>query len=1019
MGYPSKGQGAGKSKDLQKGSPGAFDKGLKGKASKGSETKGSRDGKSLTPDLKGKGKPFPTPDKGKGKPFPTPDKGKGKPFPTPDKGKGKPFKGKGKPLGKKGEGKEASKDETPKTTTTPDSPKDDQKTEEPGATMPEKPAPKETATSAPLPPTLASGFGGMTEDDRGKLPIQILSEHESKVKAWVKTLDGPAVVKNLKVATAHPYYDQFVSKFHKTNFGAGGRDDLVEFDNWLKKMEISEKRTSPSPLSVATSEPAEPAKAAPKPARGKGKGSAPAEPGSAKASVPRPDVSDDATSTSKVPDDALPKLTPDQQNAYKNYWKKFSNPDLGEVSTSPAMPATTPPEGTGTPLPSPPTSASSSPPAVTPECKKPAGILRRSTSVMSDGTGDVPMTPLVDAMTSIDELPPDERKRQREALRRRMQQGGWDRPLLGLRPGLLQKYQNAVTADEKFALLKAFMLDPVSMAEMTIEASYAEMSKEEDKAKWVELPLCQLRQEFTSEAEQRFLQEKIINVQAGRCHPQDFTGEDTEMRLYWVFREGSGVSKQSREVGTKVTGKGSVPANKAARAAIADTLVGRAAEFSRKGAPSADSGKGSKGKTKTGKAGGKTKSTSTRKAAKELSEDDRKKKEFKAKLEACGKLASNARAAAESLKSSGIPHQEAIIAQLGATYKDLTALVEKISDMIFKAEPFDSYSKLLEAKESVLEACKAAEKRKHEKAAAKAKGAPAPKKPKVKEEWAPAAKPEADAEWPEDWPEEFEEDPDIDGEEYPEDEWDTEGIFPDVMHTTHLALAPDVITSCLLDWSDDSSYFAGGSRDRRLNEMWQSYRSWCESQSYPMGERAQRKLFTSSVLKPDHGQYTEISQKVLNASAARYMLFWISSIAKQFAEWSQADSDMYRAGATAGLAEMEVVMLESARFHTNSQWEKLEQCYLLYRAASSKLGVLSLEKGLTRWRQRPKSHSLEHGVYDFWKANMRYMANYLDEDFVRRSKQLAIKASPKYVSRHVLFRYSIAATLRWTQMLPE
>ena len=186
--------------------------------------------------------------------------------------------------------------------------------------------------------------------------------------------------------------------------------------------------------------------------------------------------------------------------------------------------------------------------------------------------------------------------------------------MAGLRPGLLQKYQNAVTADEKFALLKAFMLDPVSMADVTIEASYAEMSKEEDKAKWVELPLCQLRKEFTSEAEQRFLQEKIINVQAGRCHPQDFTGEDTEMRLYWVFREGSGVSKQSREVGTKVTGKGSVPANKAARAAIADTLVGRAAEFSRKGAPSADSGKGSKGKTKTGKAGGKTKSTSTRKA---------------------------------------------------------------------------------------------------------------------------------------------------------------------------------------------------------------------------------------------------------------------------------------------------------------------------------------------------------------------------------------------------------------------
>ena len=38
---------------------------------------------------------------------------------------------------------------------------------------------------------------------------------------------------------------------------------------------------------------------------------------------------------------------------------------------------------------------------------------------------------LVQAMTSIDDLPLDERKRQREALRRRMQQGGWDHPLLG------------------------------------------------------------------------------------------------------------------------------------------------------------------------------------------------------------------------------------------------------------------------------------------------------------------------------------------------------------------------------------------------------------------------------------------------------------------------------------------------------------------------------------------------------------------------------------------------------------
>lgn len=127
----------------------------------------------------------------------------------------------------------------------------------------------------------------------------------------------------------------------------------------------------------------------------------------------------------------------------------------------------------------------------------------------------------------------------------------------------------------------------------------------------------------------------------------------------------------------------------------------------------------------------------------------------------------------------------------------------------------------------------------------------------------------------------------------------------------------------------------------------------------------------------------------------------------------------YRAGAAAGLSEMERVMLEGNRFLTNAQWRCLEQGYLLYRAASSKLGGLCVAKGVARWRQRPKSHSLEHATYDFGLMNMKYCANYLDEDFVRRSKHLAIKSTPKFVSRHVLFRYSIAASLLWTDMKPE
>eukprot|EP00435_Cladocopium_sp_Y103_P060416 s132_g22.t1 len=476
---------------------------------------------------------------------------------------------------------------------------------------------------------MASGFGGMTEDDVGKSPVQILNEHDSKVKKWVKTLDGPSVVKNLKVATSHPYYDKFISQFSKKNFGAGGRDDLVEFDSWLKKVEISEKRnTTPSPPSVPTPEES-PSKDTPPPTvRGKGKGSVPGEP------VPK---TRDESSTSKVPDDALPKLTPEQQKAYQTYWKKFSSQNLGSSEEKAPRPA----------------------------------IVRRSTSVMSDGEGDA-----------------------------------------------------AVTADEKFALLKAFLLDPTSMSDITIESHYVEKAKEEDKSKWREVSLSTLRKEFTSPAEQRFLQEKIVNAQPGRQHPQS---DDPEMRLYWVFREGSAASSTTKEVGTALRGKGAVPANKAARTSVADSLLGRAADFGRKGAPSTDVG--SKGKT--GKAGGKTRNP-TKKAA---------------PFESYAKL---------------LEEKEPLLeAQLQLSKCKL---------------PIPSLTATCDVWRSGLDRSKAAEKRKADKAAAKAKGAPAPKRSKVKQEApatpaAPAA--EADAEWPEDWPEDFEDENEIDGEELQEDqEWE-------------------------------------------------------------------------------------------------------------------------------------------------------------------------------------------------------------------------------------------------------
>lgn len=114
------------------------------------------------------------------------------------------------------------------------------------------------------------------------------------------------------------------------------------------------------------------------------------------------------------------------------------------------------------------------------------------------------------------------------------------------------------------------------------------------------------------------------------------------------------------------------------------------------------------------------------------------------------------------------------------------------------------------------------------------------------------------------------------------------GIYPCYMHIVHLALGTDLITSLLMDWTDNQTYCSGPSRDARLAVLWNNYRIWCEDQR--IGERAQRRLFTTAALKPAKGAYLEISQKILNATGCRYMLFWVASLAKQF--WSRTGSDM-------------------------------------------------------------------------------------------------------------------------------
>lgn len=207
-------------------------------------------------------------------------------------------------------------------------------------------------------------------------------------------------------------------------------------------------------------------------------------------------------------------------------------------------------------------------------------------------------------MTSIQDLTPEERKRQREALRRRLAGPG-------LRPGLVQKWQNSTTAAAKWEVLKAFILDPEHLASLTIESEFVSMSEEDDATLWKEVPLETLRKEFTSPAEVQFLEQSIIAKQPGRPHPQDPTNEN--MKLYWVYKENSNTMRNKQSIATRTRAMGEIGKNKAARTAVADGLQGFEAGFGRgKGAPPApasagggkDKGKGdtkAKAKPKAGR----------------------------------------------------------------------------------------------------------------------------------------------------------------------------------------------------------------------------------------------------------------------------------------------------------------------------------------------------------------------------------------------------------------------------------
>ena len=153
------------------------------------------------------------------------------------------------------------------------------------------------------------------------------------------------------------------------------------------------------------------------------------------------------------------------------------------------------------------------------------------------------------------------------------------------------------------------MLDSTNLGSLTIESHYVETDTRKSESKWVEKPLWELRKLYDTPELKRFLQTKILDRQAGRNHPQDPSGEDESMKLYWVYQESSDTQGHVKEVGTALRGTAEVQRNKAARTAVADMLVGHAADFGKGKGVGGDQGQvqGNKGRSRKGAGKGKDK----------------------------------------------------------------------------------------------------------------------------------------------------------------------------------------------------------------------------------------------------------------------------------------------------------------------------------------------------------------------------------------------------------------------------
>ena len=138
-----------------------------------------------------------------------------------------------------------------------------------------------------------------------------------------------------------------------------------------------------------------------------------------------------------------------------------------------------------------------------------------------------------------------------------------------------------------------------------------------------------------------------------------------------------------------------------------------------------------------------------------------------------------------------------------------------------------------------------------------------------------------------------------------------------------------------------------------------------------------------------------------------------------FQAWLCGARFRWRCGLIGALASMESLCLRSGRWMSFEACSDMKRNYLVLRTSLNLLARRAFDKKVLRYHIRPKLHYMGHLIYHYLPRNPRHMACYLDEDFISRTKRLAERCHPLYMSQQVTFRYAVHMCLKLSGKLGE